>query len=329
MIDKNEVIRFFDAHASRWDAEMIRSDAVISRILDNAGVGQGSKVLDVACGTGVLIGDYLSRGVASVTGVDISPEMIAIAKSKFPEAQVRLICADVEALPLDEMYDAIVVYNAFPHFPDPEKLIHHLAALLAPHGKLTVAHGMSREAIDAHHQGSAAKVSNGLMSAEALAAIFSHYTEVTTMISDDTMYQVTGESVLHEHEHSHTHEHTHAHEQEGEHTHRHTHEHSHEHSHDHEHLDDHGHEHTHEHDHDHGHEHSHPESEAHSHSHDIPMDILLEHMLEHNRSHIAELEHIAEHLEGIARDCLIRAIGTLELGCDQLDEALAEMRLDG
>ena len=330
MIDKNEVIRFFDSHAVNWDAEMIRSDAVIDRILDNACVGEGSRVLDVACGTGVLIPDYLRRGVESVTAVDISPEMIKIARSKFPQENVRFLCADAETLDEGEQYDAIVIYNAFPHFPDPDRLIHHLSALLAPHGTLTVAHGMSREAIDAHHHGSAQSVSNGLMAAEELAEIFAHYTEVTTMISDDSMYQVSGENLIHEHEHTHTHEHTHSHGAEGEHTHQHTHAHSHEHSHEAGHADDHTHAHSHDHDHDHGHDHSHPESEEHGHGHGggIPMDVLLEHYLEHNRSHIEELEAIAEHLHGVARDCLLKAIGTLELGCDELEEALSEMRLD-
>lgn len=330
MIDKKDVIRFFDNCAATWDEGMVRSDEIINRILDNARIGKGSRVLDVACGTGVLIPDYLKRQVASVTAVDISPEMIAIARSKFPEENVRFICADVEELPTDEKYDAIMVYNAFPHFPDPDALISHLSALLAPHGTLTVAHGMSREAIDAHHHGSAAGVSNGLMSAEELTHIFSPYTEVTTMISDDSMYQVTGEAVIHEHAHTHTHEHSHSHGEEGEHTHRHTHEHTHEHSHDSEHMDDHGHTHDHEHGHEHTHDHEHGHEHTHDHGHDhgIPMDVLLQHYLEHNRSHIEELEQIAEQLDGVAKDCLIKAIGTLELGCDQLDEALNEMRLD-
>lgn len=76
MIDKNEVIEFFDRCAPCWNADMVRSDEIIDKILDNAGVKAGSRVLDVACGTGVLIPDYLKREVASVTGVDISPEMI-------------------------------------------------------------------------------------------------------------------------------------------------------------------------------------------------------------------------------------------------------------
>lgn len=195
MIEQKEVIAFFDTLAPRWDAELIRSDEKIGRILDNAHVAAGSRVLDVACGTGVLITDYLARKVESVTAVDISPEMIRIAESKFPQENVRLICGDVEAAELGRDYDAIVVYNAFPHFPDGARLIRRLASLLREGGTLTVAHGMSRAAIDSHHHGTASRVSNGLMPVTALADLFSEVLTVTAIISDETMYQVAGKKV--------------------------------------------------------------------------------------------------------------------------------------
>ena len=189
MIEQKDVIAFFDERAGDWDAGMVRSDEKIGRILDNAAVREGSRVLDVACGTGVLIGDYLRRGVASVTAVDISPEMIRIAREKFPQENVRFVCGDAESAPLGENFDAIVVYNAFPHFPDPERLV----ARLVSGGRLTVAHGSSRADIDAHHRGAASRVSNGLMDSEALAAIFARHLRVTDVISNDEMYQVVGE----------------------------------------------------------------------------------------------------------------------------------------
>ncbi len=191
-MDKKDVIEFFDRHAPDWDAEMIRNDAVISTILDNANVRAGARVLDVACGTGVLVPDYLARGVASVTGIDISPEMIRIAAGKFPPDKVSFICGDVEEAALDGDYDCIVVYNAFPHFPQPQRLIDRLSGLLAPGGTLTVAHGMSRRAIDGHHSGTASKVSVGLMGEDELAAIFARTLRVTVKISDERMYQVAG-----------------------------------------------------------------------------------------------------------------------------------------
>ena len=192
MIDSREVIAFFDRLAPDWDAEMIRSDEIIAAILDKAEVSAGKDVLDVATGTGVLIGDYLARGVASVTGIDISPNMARIAQGKYPQENVKILCGDVERTDFDRLFDCIVVYNAFPHFPDPARLIAHLASLLKPGGTLTVAHGMSREKIDAHHHGAASRVSNGLMPAEELSEIFAAHLTVTAVISDDRMYQVVG-----------------------------------------------------------------------------------------------------------------------------------------
>ena len=190
-MNKLDVIDFFDRLAPQWDADMVRSDAIISRILDGAGVAAGKDVLDVACGTGVLFPDYLQRQVGSLTAIDISPKMAKIAEQKFP-GQVNVLCGDVETTEFDRKFDCILVYNAFPHFPDPENLIGTLAGLLKPGGTLTVAHGMNRAAIDRHHEGSASKVSVGLMHEDALEAIFQKHLRVTVKISDDLMYQVTG-----------------------------------------------------------------------------------------------------------------------------------------
>ena len=192
MIETKEVIEFFDRLASGWDAETLRSDEIINTILDNAAVTGGKGILDVACGTGVLIPDYLKRNVASVTSIDISPKMAEIAKEKFKQERITILCGDVESTAFDRLFDCIVVYNAFPHFPDPERLIRILSGLLRPGGTLTVAHGMSREKIDAHHHGTASHVSNGLMPADDLAVIFGKHLTVTTVISDERMYQVVG-----------------------------------------------------------------------------------------------------------------------------------------
>jgi demethylmenaquinone methyltransferase/2-methoxy-6-polyprenyl-1,4-benzoquinol methylase len=118
--------------------------------------------------------------------------MAEIAKAKFPQPEVTILCGDVETTDFGKQFDCIVVYNAFPHFPDPERLIARLSGLLKPGGTLTVAHGMSREKIDAHHHGAASHVSNGLMRAEELAAIFEKLLTVTTVLSDGRMYQVVG-----------------------------------------------------------------------------------------------------------------------------------------
>lgn len=217
-MEKKDIIEFFDRCAPSWDADMIKSDTIIGSILDNAEVAEGMDVLDVACGTGVMFDYYLQRGAASVTGIDIAPEMAKIASQKFAnEPRVKVICGDVEDVDFGKKFDRIVVYNAFPHFPDPRRLIRRLAGLLKEEGRLTVAHGASREAIDNHHKGAASKVSNGLMEADSLKKIFDSYLQVEVMISNDRMYQVSGvKRQMHSHR-GHTHSHDHG---DADHTHR-------------------------------------------------------------------------------------------------------------
>ena len=219
-MEKKDVIAFFDRCAPTWDAEMIKSDVKIGKILDNAEVGAGMDILDVACGTGVMFDYYLQRNVASVIGIDISPEMAKIATAKYADNPiVQVICGDVEEYAFDRKFDRIVVYNAFPHFPYPKRLIKTLAGLLKEGGRLTIAHGMSREAIDGHHKGSASKVSNGLMTASSLKKLFDPYFDVEIMISNSQMYQLSGvkrDPLAHSHDgavpHTHdglTHSHVH------------------------------------------------------------------------------------------------------------------------
>ena len=211
-MDKNAVIEFFDRAADRWDAEMTSNDAIIEQILNNAEVETGQDILDVACGTGVMIPYYLKRNVSSITAIDISPEMVRICGEKFAVASnVKVICGDVEEYKFDKKFDRIVVYNAFPHFARPKRLIKILAGLLKEDGRLTVAHGASREAIDACHEGPAHKISNGLMSADSLKKLFDPHCDVEIMISNKKMYQVSGvrrDPLVHTHGdlvHSHTH----------------------------------------------------------------------------------------------------------------------------
>ena len=189
---QQDVIAFFDRLAPSWDAEMIRDDRIIGAILDAAEITCGVSVLDVGCGTGVLFPDYLNRQVGSLTGIDLSPAMVEIARKKFADSRITVLCGDAAVAAYPSRFDRCVVYNAFPHFPEPEKLIGHLSAQLLSGGRLTIAHGMSRRAIDAHHSGTARKVSVGLMEEGKLAELLRPYFLVDAIVSDEEKYWVSG-----------------------------------------------------------------------------------------------------------------------------------------
>lgn len=192
MIRESDVISYFDQKAADWDSRMVRNEAVIASILGHADIHPGMDILDVACGTGILIPDYLKRRASSITGIDISPNMIAEAEKKFRQPEVTLICTPAETYEPEKKFDAIMVYNALPHFRDPQALIAHLSDLLKPDGTLTVAHGLSRKRINEHHAGMNTSLSEDLMSIEELSELFSEFLEVIYTNSDEQSYQATG-----------------------------------------------------------------------------------------------------------------------------------------
>ncbi len=189
-MNKDNIKTFFDKIAPNWDNEPIADEEILNTILENGGIEKDIDILDVGCGTGVLFPYYLAINVKSITAVDMSSEMVKIAKSKFP--QVDVICGDAETITFDRQFDAIMIYNAFPHFPSPLNVIKNLSKALKNGGRFTIAHGLSKTELDEIHMKSAGAVSNILPECGELAEMLSPYFDVDIMISNDKMYQVSG-----------------------------------------------------------------------------------------------------------------------------------------
>lgn len=190
-MDLHSVQAFFDACAPTWDETTVRPERVIASILDGARITAGKTVLDVACGTGVLFPDYLARSVRRVTAIDLSPAMCAFAREKAAGHPITVLCGDVARQDFPEPFDCVMVYNAFPHFPDPARAVASLARLVAPNGTLTIAHGMSRAALHRHHSGVASSVSVELLPVDDLASLLPSGFTTLVRRSDDEMYQLT------------------------------------------------------------------------------------------------------------------------------------------
>lgn len=184
-----DIIDFFNSNAENWDNINIQNQQVVDKILDLACVEDGVSVLDVACGTGVLFPDYQKRN-ATVTGIDISPEMVKIAKEKYP--QYEIICDNAMTFDFHKEFDRIMIFNAYPHFESPEILVEKLTKSLKTGGRFSIAHGASREEIQKCHSGSAKSISLDLPEAEDVAKLMSKHLKVDIIISDSQMYMVSG-----------------------------------------------------------------------------------------------------------------------------------------
>lgn len=109
-------------------------------VLDAAGTGRGDDVVDVACGTGVLARAAVERvgPVGSVVGVDVNPEMLAVARAR--PGRVRFVEAPAEELPLDGgAVDAAVSQFGLMFFTDRVGALREMARVTRAGGRIAVA----------------------------------------------------------------------------------------------------------------------------------------------------------------------------------------------
>jgi ubiquinone/menaquinone biosynthesis C-methylase UbiE len=110
---------------------------IVEFLLATAGVGRGSSVLEVGCGTGQLTGDVARRGI-NLTAIDIGPAMIAAARSHVDDQAVSFqVCSFEDFAAADSSLDLIVCATAF-HWIDPEVRFSKSARLLRPGGWLAL-----------------------------------------------------------------------------------------------------------------------------------------------------------------------------------------------
>ncbi len=109
------------------------------RVIEAAGIQSGHRVVDVACGTGVLARAVAERvgSEGSTVGVDNNEGMLAIAREKAPEIEWYL--APAESLPLDDdSFDSVVSQFGLMYFEDRRGALVERMRVLRPGGTLAV-----------------------------------------------------------------------------------------------------------------------------------------------------------------------------------------------
>lgn len=110
------------------------------RIIDAAQIVPGQRVLDVACGTGVLTQAVADRvgPSGSTAGVDINEGMLSIAREKQPAIEWRNVPA--EDLPFDDLsFDSVVSQFGLMYFEDQQLALTEMMRVLKPGGSLAIA----------------------------------------------------------------------------------------------------------------------------------------------------------------------------------------------
>ncbi len=96
-------------------------------------------MLDAGCGTGAVIALLAEKyPQKNYTGIDLSPQMIAVAKAKKTEG-ARFLCGDCEKLPFEaDSFDVITCSMSFHHYPHPVDFFRSCERVLRPGGRLII-----------------------------------------------------------------------------------------------------------------------------------------------------------------------------------------------
>lgn len=144
-IDPREVAKF-DAIASRWwdpesefkplhDINPLRLE-FIERY---SGGLQGKRVIDIGCGGG-LLSEAMARRGAEVTGIDMAPSPLQVARLHGLESGInvdyRQVAAEQQAVETPGLFDIVTCMELLEHVPDPAALIQACATLVKPGGQV-------------------------------------------------------------------------------------------------------------------------------------------------------------------------------------------------
>ncbi|MCL2012319.1 MAG: class I SAM-dependent methyltransferase [Cystobacterineae bacterium] len=183
---------YFQRLAPQWDSlhpPEAQAEAIALGLGYLQGGWQGKTLVDIGCGTGVLLPQLLKGlGAGRLWAIDFAEQMIAVAQSKCVDARLRFVCADALSWQPEGRIDGVLCYNGFPHFPR-EKALETFASWLEPGGFFLCWHGASRPHINNIHRQADPTVSlHTVAKAHHICTLAQHFGFCTLASIDNTQH---------------------------------------------------------------------------------------------------------------------------------------------
>lgn len=180
------VKQFFDEIAINY----VHDDtSLIDELLDSMYFSTCKRILDLACGKGIISKKLADRNNGEVIALDLSSEMIRLAKEKVDDPRVTFINQDYYDFN-SEPFDAIVCFDAFPHFLDVEGFVEKTDKLLKDDGLLVIAHDIGRNKLNTHHKQQAMGISRKLKTPEEEMIPFLKYFKPIELTESENYYKL-------------------------------------------------------------------------------------------------------------------------------------------
>lgn len=183
----NENIKtFFDSIAVNYTHN---ESPLIDDLLDSLFIEKSQRLLDLGCGKGIISSKLAKKSGGEVIGLDISSEMIKYAKESTTNSKVKFINGDFYEFS-DSPFDAIICFDAFPHFIDVDGFAKKANELLNKDGLLAILHDIGRPTLNTHHKQHALKVSRVLKEPSEEVKPLLKYFKPIELSESDNYYKI-------------------------------------------------------------------------------------------------------------------------------------------
>ena len=183
--DAERIIDIYDRNAELWDKDRLRilfEKSWLDRFL--ALLPAASSILDIGCGTAEPIARYIIEAGYFLSGIDSSPAMIRICKSRFPNHDWMV--ADMRTLSVGRRFNGLIAWDSFFHLTQDaqRKMFPIFQAHAAPNAALMFTSGPSHSVSIGTYRGQSLYHSS-LDEAEYLSLLRNSGFDIITHVAND------------------------------------------------------------------------------------------------------------------------------------------------
>ena len=182
----NKVKEYFDQIAPQYVHE---DNERIDELLKSLNLKKNSRILDLGAGRGIISNKLQVLYDSDVVALDLSEKMIEYAKLNTNNPRVNFINDDYYEFEA-EPFDAIVCFDAYPHFLDVGQFVSKSGLLIRKNGILAIIHDCPREELNTHHKQHAMGVSRQLKPLEEEVKPFLELFEIVSLLENDKIIKM-------------------------------------------------------------------------------------------------------------------------------------------